>query len=189
MELSLEVQGGQDYFICGRNLYNCLCSFFFCSLLYPLHIDSELTQTLKPEDSYLERKRRSFQKHNSTPPPFLWFFSPSYKAQHDKKGKSHGFGKSYNNHKGKKREAGGGSKSKSADGRCFKCGSLGHFANDCKKGDSCYKCGKAGHKAFECTNAEKEVTCYNCRENGHISTKCTKPKGVCIECERGGAAR
>jgi len=32
--------------VCGRNLYNCLCSFFFCSLLYPLHIDSELTQTL-----------------------------------------------------------------------------------------------------------------------------------------------
>ena len=32
--------------VCGRNLYNCLCSLFFSSLLYPLLIDSELTQTL-----------------------------------------------------------------------------------------------------------------------------------------------
>jgi cellular nucleic acid-binding protein len=60
--------------------------------------------------------------------------------------------------------------------RCFKCGTLGHFAKGCKKGDSCYKCGKAGHKAFECTYVEKEITCYNCGEKGHISTKCTKPK-------------
>ena len=47
--------------VCGRNLYNWL--WFWTTS------DSE------PEDSYLERKRRSFQKHNST--PFLWFFSPS----------------------------------------------------------------------------------------------------------------
>ena len=67
------------------------------------------------------------------------------------------------------KEAGGGSKSNVADVRCFKCGTLGHFANDFKKGDSCYKCGKAGHKAFECTNVEKEVTCYNCGE------KCNAP--------------
>jgi len=99
-----------------------------------------------------------------------------YKAQHDKKGKSQGFGKPYNKDKRKKREAGGGSELNAADVRCFKCGTLGHFANDCKKGDSCYKCGKAGHKAFECTNVEKEVTCYNCGDKGHISTKCTKPK-------------
>ena len=99
-----------------------------------------------------------------------------YKTQHDKKGKSHGFGKPYNKDKGKKKEAGGGSKSNAADVRFFKCGKLGHFANDCKKGDSCSMCGKAGHKAFECTNVEKEVTCYNCGEKGHISTKCTRSK-------------
>jgi hypothetical protein len=33
-----------------------------------------------------------------------------YKAQHDKKGKSHGFGKPYSKGKGKKKESGGGSK-------------------------------------------------------------------------------
>jgi hypothetical protein len=34
-----------------------------------------------------------------------------YKAQYDRKGKSHGFGKPYNKGKGKKKESGGGSKS------------------------------------------------------------------------------
>jgi len=50
---------------------------------------------------------------------------------------------------------------------------LGHYSNDCKKGDSCFKCGQKGHKAYEC---KKEITCYNCGEVGHLSTKCTKLK-------------
>jgi len=57
--------------------------------------------------------------------------------------------------------------------KCYKCGIYGHFANDCKKGDSCYKCGQKGHKAFE---FKRDITCYNCGEAGHLSTKCTKPK-------------
>jgi len=56
---------------------------------------------------------------------------------------------------------------------CFKYGTLDHFANDCKKGDSCYKCGQKGHKLYEC---KREITCYNCGEADHISTKCTKSK-------------
>jgi len=62
--------------VCGRNLYNCLCSFFLCSLTtYPLqrlwtHSDSE------PENSFSERKEEKFLKTQFNP-PFLWFFSPS----------------------------------------------------------------------------------------------------------------
>jgi len=96
-----------------------------------------------------------------------------YKAVNERKGKGHGFVKPYHKDKGKKKDVGGGSKVNVAEVKCFKCGIVGHFANECRKRDSCFKCGQKGHKAYEC---KREITCYNCGEAGHLSTKCTKPK-------------
>jgi len=67
--------------VCGRNLYNCLCSFFLCSfhlsaaLRLWTHSDSELFQTLNLRTVF-QNVRKKFSKTQFNP-PFLWFFSPS----------------------------------------------------------------------------------------------------------------
>jgi hypothetical protein len=56
-----------------------------------------------------------------------------YKAQHDKKGMGHGFGKSYNR------------------------GEAGHKAFECKMEITCYNCGETGHLSTKCTKPKKAV--------------------------------
>jgi len=92
-----------------------------------------------------------------------------YEAVNEKKGMGNDRGKPYGKDKGKKKDVGGGSKPSGGDLRCYKCGGLGHYACDCKKGEVCYKCGKAGHKFYDCK--DMEIVCYNSGEAGHISTK------------------
>lgn len=98
-----------------------------------------------------------------------------YKILNDRKGKEHDLGNPYGKDKGKKKDFGGGSKPSGGDLKCFKCGGMGDYANDCK-GPSVnfYNCGRIRHQAFECKS--KQIVSYNCGDNGHVSTKFTKPK-------------
>jgi len=86
VELSLEVQGGQDYFrfVEGTCIIACVLSSSVL-YIYPLHIDSELTQTLNYFRLWtwgqLSRTwKKKFPKTQFNP-PFLWFFSPSQRLQ------------------------------------------------------------------------------------------------------------
>jgi len=81
VELSLEVQGGQDYFrIVEGTCINCLCSSsVFCSLtLNPLHtktLNSDQTLNFSdsdPENSVYFCKKETFLKTQFNP-PFLCF--------------------------------------------------------------------------------------------------------------------
>jgi len=60
--------------VCGRNLYNCLCSLFFCSLHYSLHIDSELTQTLNLR-TVLKNVKEEVSKNTIQPPLLVVFLT------------------------------------------------------------------------------------------------------------------
>jgi len=61
VELSLEVQGGYDYFrfVEGTCIIACVLSFSVL-LLYPLHYDSELFQTLNLGTVFQNVRRKSF---------------------------------------------------------------------------------------------------------------------------------
>ncbi|XP_050897693.1 serine/arginine-rich splicing factor RS2Z32-like [Lathyrus oleraceus] len=94
--------------------------------------------------------------------------SVHYKSLSEKRGKQLNHGKLYNVpfDKGKQRISYGRRPSvggASAPIKCYRCGRVGHHANECKSDENkCFKCGKSGHLIADCkTNVP---TCYNCRE-------------------------
>ena len=67
--------------VCGRNLYNCLCSFFLCSILIIrctrlwTHSDSEHLQTLNLRTDHERKRRKVFLKHTIQPPLLVVFLT------------------------------------------------------------------------------------------------------------------
>jgi len=66
--------------VCGRNLYNCLCSLFLCSILfYPLHktlnsLRLWTSSDSEPENSSWTKEKRSFFFKHTIQPPLLVVF-------------------------------------------------------------------------------------------------------------------
>jgi len=72
------VQGGHDYFrfVEGTCIIACVLSSSVL-YIYPLHKDSELTQTLNLRTALQNVKEEVFKNTIQPTPPLLWFFSPS----------------------------------------------------------------------------------------------------------------
>ncbi|XP_050919394.1 uncharacterized protein LOC127136927 [Lathyrus oleraceus] len=108
--------------------------------------------------------------------------STNYKSLSDKKGKSEHHGKTYSvpADKGKQRNSyennlSGGEASASV--KCFKCGELGHHANECKNNFlRLLKFRRTSHRIANCKSVGS--TCYNYGEQGHMSINFQKPKKV-----------
>ena len=78
VELSLEVQGGHDYFrfVEGTCIIACVLSSSVL-YIYPLHKDSELTQTLNyfrlwTWEQFFRTQKKKFSKTQFNPPPVVF---------------------------------------------------------------------------------------------------------------------
>lgn len=64
---------------------------------------------------------------------------------------------------------------------CYKCGNLGHHADECGfKERLCYNCKQPGHESSKCPNARNTQSkqCYFCKGVGHIQSECPKYKAL-----------
>lgn len=58
---------------------------------------------------------------------------------------------------------------------CYRCGNLGHQAEECQfDGRLCYNCKEPGHESSKCPHGRsaKQKQCYYCKQIGHIQTQC-----------------
>ncbi|TYJ58574.1 hypothetical protein B9479_000784 [Cryptococcus floricola] len=65
---------------------------------------------------------------------------------------------------------------------CFKCGNLGHIAENCKNasGRLCYNCREPGHESTNCPQPRSNdgKQCYACGGVGHVKTDCPSLRGA-----------